>query len=119
MLRTIKQGHVHASSVRSVIMDNLIVRSLDFRLVHEVFQHVSVLYLAESQHSMESLVLLGHRLDYSSDVVEFLLIFRICPLVLSLRKELIVVLSLIVVRIEQVLDIVKAENIAFWTTGVC
>jgi len=52
-------------------------------------------------------------------VVEFLLIFGLCPLVLALRKELIVVLPVIVVRVEQVLDVVKAKNIAFWTTGVC
>ena len=118
MLRTIQQRHIDASSVRAVVMDNLVVRRLDFRLADQVLQHVTVLYLAESQHRMESFVLICHSLDDRGDVVKFLLIFRLCPLVLAVRKELIVILSIIVVCVEEILHIVEPEHITLRTAGI-
>ena len=119
IFRSVEQCHIDASSVRSVVMHYLVVRRLDFRLVHQVFQNMAVLHLAESEHCMICLVLISHSSDDGSDIMEFLLVFRLGPLVLAVRKKFVVVLPVVMVSVEKVLDIVKAQYVAFRAARTC
>ena len=110
-LRLIEQSHVHSTSVRSVIVDDLIVRLCDLRLHHEVLEHESVLDLRHAEDGMPCTVILLHRPDDLGHVLKLLLIFRFSPLVLSLRKEFFVILYRIVVCIEEILKVVESHDI--------
>ena len=56
-------------------------------------------------------VFLLHRLDDLGHVLKFLLIFSLSPLILSFRKELLVVLCRVVVCIKQILKVVESDDI--------
>ncbi len=112
LLRTVKQGHVHASSVRAVVVHDLVVGVRDLRLPDQILKHVTVLHLAQSQNRVERLVLVRHRLHDGGDVVELAVVARVSPAVRAVREIFIVILAFIVVGVEEILDIVEADDIA-------
>ena len=112
LFRPVKQGHVHASSVRAVIVHNLIIGVGNLLLADKVLKHVTVLHLAEAEDRVVSLVLFRHGLDDGRDVVEFAVVAGVSPTVGSIGEIFIVILALVVVGVEEVLDIVEAYDIA-------
>ena len=61
---------------------------------------------------METSVGIGHRPDDGSHIAEFFGILCLCPLVLSLREELFVVLRRVIVGVKKVLEVVETYDIA-------
>ena len=112
MVWPVEQGHVHSSSVRTVIMYDLIVGVGDFRLADEVLEHVPVLYLADSEYGMIGLVVIRHRPDDGGHVVQFLLVPCLGPFVGPVRQELVVVFPFVMIGVEEVLEVVESEHIA-------
>ena len=118
-LRLVKEGHIHTTTVRAVIMDDLIVCLCDLRFHHKVFKHKTVLYLGNSKQSMPCTVFLLHGLDHLSHVLKFLLVLCLSPLVLSFREELLVILCRIVVCVEEILKVVESDHIVLRTLFLC
>ena len=118
LVRPVEQPHVHAPGVRAVIVDNLVVGPGYLRLADKVLQHKAVFYLTDTQYSMERPVFTGHCTDDGSHIVQFLLVLGICPLVLSLGQELLVVLCRIVECVEQILEVVEPDYIVL-CRGIC
>ena len=110
-LRLVKQGHVHTTTVRTVIMDDLIVSLCDLRFHHQILKHKTVLDLGNSEKGVPCTVFLLHAPDDLGHVLKLLLILHLSPLVLSLRKELLVVLCRIVVCIKQILKVIESDDI--------
>ena len=111
LLRPVKQGHIDASPVRTVIVHDLVVRVGDLLLAHKILKHMAVLNLAQAQNRVESLVLVSHRLDHRGDVAELAVVPRVSPAVCPVGEIFIVILALVVVGVEEVLDIVEADDI--------
>ena len=114
-LRLIEKSHIHATSIRTVIMNDLIVRLGNLRLHDKVLKDKSVLYFRHAKHRMPYTVILLHTLDNLCHVLKFLLILRFSPFVLSLRKELLIVLHRIIVCVKKVLQIVKTDDMVLLT----
>ena len=93
-------------------MNNLEVGIGDSRLCDQVFKNVTVLYLADAQDCMPYLVLVLHCTDSTGHVLELFLVLGLCPLVGAVGKILIVVLSVVVIRIEEVLKVVETNDVA-------
>ena len=111
LVRFVEQGHIHATSVRAVVVDNLVVRISNLRLAHEVLDDEAVFNLGDSKYGVPAFVVVGHRTDDFRHIVEFFLILRLRPLVLSFRKELAVVLDRVVVDVKKVLEIVEPDDV--------
>ena len=111
LVRPVKETDVHASVVRPVIVDYLVVGRCKFRKAHEVFEYEPVFDFTDTQNCVIDTVFIPHRIDYTGDVVQFLFIFGLRPLVLSFRKELFVILDRIVIDVEKIFDIVESDDI--------
>ena len=111
LLWLVKQGHVHASAVRSVIMHDLIVGICYLRVRNEVLKHETVFYLADSQNGMITPIVIFHCLDDLCHIGNLLLVLRLGPLVLAFRKELFIVFCRVVIYVEEVLKIVEPYHI--------
>ena len=114
-LRIIEESHIHASSVRTVIMDNLIIRFRYLRLHDEILEHKPVLYFRNAEKGMPCSVLLLHGLYDLGHVLKLLLIFRLSPFVFSFREEFLVVLRRIVVCVKEILQIVESYDMVLFT----
>ena len=114
-LRLIKQSHVHTTSVRSVIMHDLVVRLCDLRIHHEILKHETVLDLRHSEQSVPGTVLLLHSLDHLGHILKLLLILGLGPLVLSFGKELRIIFHRVIIDVEEILQIVESYHIALFT----
>ena len=118
-LRLIKQSHVHTTTVRTVVMDDLIVCLRNLRFHDEILEHETVLDLGNSEKSVPCTVLFLHAPDDLGHVLKLLLILHLSPLVLSIRKELLVVLCRIVVYIKQILKVIESDHIVLRTLFLC
>ena len=111
LLGLVEQGHIDSTAVRTVIVDNLVVRLRNLRLAHKILQHKTVLDFANSENGVETTVGIGHRPDDGSHIVEFLCVLGLGPLVLSFRQELLVVLRRVIVGVKKVLKVVETYDI--------
>ena len=111
LVRPVEKPHVHAAAVRSVMVNNLEMGVLKLRLGHEVLENETVLNLGNTEDGVEGSVGFCHFRNDGGHVVELLLIFDVSPLVGSVRKELVVVLSLFVIGVEEILQIVEPDDV--------
>ena len=109
--RPVEKRTIHATAVRAVVVHNLIVGIRDGGLVHQVVQHVAVLYLGDAQHGMPCAVVFLHFCNNLGHVLEFLGILGLRPGVAAVREILVVIMTLVMVGIEQVLKVVKTYHI--------
>ena len=109
--RPVEQRAVHAAAVRAVVVHNLVVGIRDGGLVHQVVQHVAVLYFGHAQHGMPCTVVFLHFCNDLGHVLEFLGILGLRPGVAAVREVLVVIMTLVMVGIEQVLKVVKTYHI--------
>ena len=86
--RFIKECHIHTTTVRTIIMHNLIVRFSNLRFHHKIFKNKTVLNLGNSKKSMPCAILFLHGPDYLGHILKLFLIFCLCPFVLAIRKKL-------------------------------
>ena len=93
------------------MVNNLEMGVLKLRLGHEVLENKTVLDLGNTEDGVEGSVGFCHFRNDGGHVVEFLLIFDVSPLVGSVRKELVVVLSLFVIGVEEILQIVEPDDV--------
>ena len=111
LIRFVEQGHVHATAIRAVVVDNLVVGISNLRLAHEILDDEAVLNLGNAEYGVPAFVVVGHRTNDFRHIVEFFLILRLRPLVLSFRKELVVVLDRVVVDVKEVLKVVEPDDV--------
>ena len=64
-----------------------------------------------TQQSMPYAIFLLHRPDDLGHVLKLLLIFCFSPLVLSFRKEFLVILCRIIVGIKQILKVIESDDV--------
>ena len=124
LVRPVEKAHVHASAVRSVVVYDFIMCGLELRLGNEVLQHEAILNLGYAENRVECPVGLGHLRYDSGHIVELLPVFDFSPLILSVRKELVVILPVLVVGVEEILEIVESDNVVLLgleriATGQC
>ena len=93
------------------MVNNLEMGVLKLRLGHEVLENETVLDLGNAEDGVEGSVGLCHFRNDGGHVVEFLLILDVSPLVGPVRKELVVVLSLLVIGVEEILQIVEPDDV--------
>ncbi len=114
ILRVIEQPHIHATAVGRVVVHYLIVAVLDFGLGHEVFKHLAILDLrhAKDSHTVGRDVGADGG-DGVGHVVEFVEVFLGIPLVGALGQELFVKLQRVVNGIEEVFQVIEADQADF------
>ena len=76
-----------------------------------ILQHKPVFYLTHTKNRVIDTIFITHRIDYTSDVVQFLFILGLSPLVLSIRKELRVIFDGVIIDVKKILDIVEPDDI--------
>ena len=113
-LRLIKESHIDASPVRTVIMDDLVIGLRNLRFHDKILEHKPVLYLGNSEQSMPCTVILLHGPYDLGHVLKLLLILCLSPFVLSLRKEFLVILGRIIVCIKQILKVIESYDIVLF-----
>ncbi len=89
----------------------LIVCIGNLRLADHIFKHKTVLYLRHTENSVVASIGLCHLTDDTGHIVLLLVVFGLCPLVLAVRKELLVILGRIIIDVKQVLKVVKTYHI--------
>ena len=119
--RIVEQCHVDASTVGTVVVDHFEAHVGDGRALHEVVKHLSVLNLADSDDGRAGGAdLAGQLRNDTGQVVEFLLVFVLGPLVGTGGKEVVVARIVGVVdRIKQVFQIVEGYGVGSGTLGLC
>ena len=93
-------------------MDDLVIGLFDFGLRNEIFQHMAVFNFGYAEHCVPCPVVFLHGADHGRHVMEFLGIFCLGPLVLSVGQILVVVLALVVDSVEKVLEVVESYHVA-------
>jgi len=111
-IRPVKQSHVDASTVRTIIVDYLEIGIFDLRLIDKILKDVPVLDFADAEDCMINFVVFLHRADDSSHVLKLFRILHLSPVVGSIRKVLVIVLSVIMICVKEVLEIVEPYDIA-------
>ena len=108
LVRLIEQAHIHTTTVGAVVVNYLVI-SLGYGLLaYQVFENETVLYLGNAENGVPATIVLSHLGYYLSHITLLDVVFFLCPLVLSLRKELAVVLNRIVIDIEKILQIIES-----------
>ena len=118
-LRVVKQCHVDTTTVRRVVMNNLVVAVGNLRLCHEVFEHHAVLNLRNAQHpqaffGVNLVVGVGaYRRDGVCHIMQLGGIFLRVPSIFALRQKLFVVFDRVVDRIVKILKVIKTHEADF------
>ena len=92
-------------------MDDLVVSVGDLGVVHQVLEDVAVLDLADSEDRVIDLVVILHCTDHPGHVVDLLPVLAFGPLVGAVRQVLVVILSLVMVGVEEVLKVVEPYHV--------
>ena len=110
--RIIKQGHVHTTAVRTIIMHDFEAGIGNLGIIDKVLKHKAVLDFTHSQNGVVTTVVILHRPDNLCHILHFLCIFLGSPVVLAVRKILLVIFRRIIIDIEEILKIVESDYMA-------
>ncbi len=111
-LGIVEEGTLDAAAVGAGIVHILPSALLERRLLEQVVQHMLVLHLGHAHHGRAAGQLVGAKLrKHAGHVVQFGLILHLAPLVGARGEILVVVLSRIVQRVEQIFKVVERHAV--------